>query len=127
MMEHTKEPWFVEGSDVAAMVDQYPTVIADCLNHANAERFNAEANARRIVACVNACAGIPTELIEEGGFAAVPVVTHRAVKQQRDGLLEALLMAVTFVEAANQGEVYQPTLLREKLAFIKQAIAKAEE
>lgn len=54
------------------------------MSHTNRE------NARRIVACVNACAGIPTELIEEGGFAAVPVITHREVKQQRDKLLAAL-------------------------------------
>jgi hypothetical protein len=35
---------------------------------------------------VHGGAGIPTELIEQGGFAAIPVATHRELKQQRDEL-----------------------------------------
>jgi hypothetical protein len=53
---------------------------------------------RRIVACVNACAGLSTEVLEQPG-----IIHHRIesacgelyeVKQQRDALLAALKMAV---------------------------------
>lgn len=42
------------------------------------------ANARRIVACVNACAGVPTELLEEYPS------PFSEMRSQRDMLLEAL-------------------------------------
>ena len=54
-----------------------------------------EANARRLVACWNACEGIPTEALE-----AYPAITGngikaiRAVEAQRDELLEALRMVM---------------------------------
>ena len=76
MSEHTKEPWGVvsekwylngqpsivgrngAGFAVALMAPWGPAV--------NDSVDKREANARRIVACVNACAGIPTEAIEAG-------------------------------------------------------------
>ncbi|OBU84413.1 hypothetical protein [Chromobacterium subtsugae] len=45
------------------------------------------ANARRIVACVNACAGLPDALVSHG---LVPASRHSTVAQQRDQLLAAL-------------------------------------
>lgn len=80
-MSHTKEPWAVDSVMSEAMHDiildyhapdgGYPTVVA--MAHGYKDEFpsvlEAEANARRIVACVNACAGIENpaaipELIE---------------------------------------------------------------
>jgi len=91
------EPWSVEVRNVAiADTGDYDGVveIKDTNGQILFQNWNgdepAEANARRIVACVNACAGLPTELIEQGGFAAVPVTTHREVRQQRDQLLAAV-------------------------------------
>ena len=106
-MKHTAEPWRVEDeTDVVAIVDQWPSVIADCLNHAAIERRDAAANARRIAACVNACAGISDEALDswmnppEGGFGhphgpwpAHIISLQRAaetLKQQRDELLATM-------------------------------------
>ena len=93
--QHTPEPWglndkrsngwmdnamFVSGNDGSNIVRCY------------SDFGNEEANARRIVACVNACAGIPNEVLSAvgafGGFSRDDMVQH--VTKQRDMLIEAL-------------------------------------
>ena len=80
MSEHTKEPWrlgrftgpasyeevreTVGNMDVVVDTDIGPYVLAAC--NVNFPE-DARANARRIVACVNACAGIPNGNLESGG------------------------------------------------------------
>ena len=74
--DHTAEPWCADMSNgyrtaiksgehvvARAYVPATPGQTSRTYNEVGA---NAEANARRIVACVNACAGIPTELLESG-------------------------------------------------------------
>jgi hypothetical protein len=73
MTEHTKEPWFIGGGkleicsqgrkvcQVTVKLDEVPSVGLPA------------ANAKRIVACVNALEGIPTELLERALKARVPV------------------------------------------------------
>ena len=59
MINHTKEPW-VEGQDEdgdIVFASQFIDVVADT-SRDDGDRQTAFANARRIVACVNACAGI---------------------------------------------------------------------
>lgn len=86
-MSHTKEPWeVVNGTDIYSVVGVERSSdglkasgsdgwhIAECGNPnftlvESGEEFSLaqkerEANARRIVACVNACAGISTEILE---------------------------------------------------------------
>ena len=59
MSEHTIEPWFYTGSDIWNLVpDNNGEATQDLIANAS------ENDARRIVACVNACAGIETETIE---------------------------------------------------------------
>lgn len=91
-MSHTTEPWAYDGSDVVATIDQFPTVIADCINHASIVRHNAEANARRIAACVNALVGWEISTIEKyctDGTPGNPNLgqAFAAIKAQRDELL----------------------------------------
>lgn len=50
----------------------------------------AEANARRIVACVNACEGIPGELLTGAG-AVVPGITFKGVQESADALRRELI------------------------------------
>lgn len=59
-MEHTKEPWY-QGNDwgECEIFGDDDVLIADCTCE------NTIANARRIVACVNACEGIKTEALEK--------------------------------------------------------------
>ena len=51
---------------------------------------NSEANARRIVACVNACAGITTEQLERSKSLDEFMRSMKVIEQQRDDLLSAL-------------------------------------
>lgn len=55
-MSHTPEPWRVSGTGHICAGDK--VIPYDDL----------KADARRIVACVNACAGIPTATIEAGAM-----------------------------------------------------------
>lgn len=83
MADHTQEPWLVTGPqkgkiggyEVVSTVpgtnryDTHPLVAM--MQHSPDRQHVAEADARRIVACVNACAGIPTEALEAGAIAAL--------------------------------------------------------
>lgn len=84
MSKHTKEPWRTDApsgfpGDVMAGKEMIArTTITD--------QSNAKANARRIVACVNACDGIPTDELERKGL---PLYMHETLTEQRDELLAA--------------------------------------
>lgn len=106
-MSHTKEPWriierriphrlgeHIERNIATAYIDgqlhdHYPVVsVAIGIGKEGEPPVHflgtSEANARRIVACVNACAGIDTEMLEVG---CVPVQAKAmAYKQQCDQL-----------------------------------------
>lgn len=86
-MEHTKEPWHVaeESFDNDGIQEsvirgmQGRAAIAVTIDFGPNNPLMREANARRIVACVNACAGIPTEHLEVGplALATLPIIKHR--------------------------------------------------
>ena len=63
MNEHTKEPWRVELSWITGSDGKRITCPTACMSRDDDEN---EANERRIVACVNACAGIPLDWLESG-------------------------------------------------------------
>jgi len=50
----------------------------------------AEANARRLVACWNACEGVSTEELEAGLLPTADTPLHKRVMAERDELIEAL-------------------------------------
>lgn len=81
MSEYTKEPWCNHGVIIKAN-DNIPA------------QATSEANASRIVACVNACAGIPTEQLEGIKENSLLQAAARAMNidllRQRDELLEIL-------------------------------------
>ena len=65
----TPEPWHIE--NLWHVLSEDGRLIAGCGGHdSNIPGDNTfqdnQTNARRIVACVNACAGIPTEALEAG-------------------------------------------------------------
>ena len=69
--EHTPEPWEKNGTNVAkkgtGATSGWPIdydLIANLFDDEYIANPNAEQDARRIVACVNACAGIPTAALE---------------------------------------------------------------
>lgn len=100
MSGHTKEPWFVFNlSDVFTNGrhgrENDGHQIADCSVDFSSDDdpglsyAEAKANARRIVACVNALQGVSTEHLEKYGL---PDFAEKisALQQQRDQLLAAL-------------------------------------
>ena len=105
-MAHTKEPWRSHSSVVT-------------LNNQGGFDLrgapNAEENAARIVACVNACAGIPNGNLEKGG------VLETVIKE-RDELLQAL----KHIEFATKPEPDDGSYHENAWSLAVDAIAKVE-
>lgn len=78
---HTKEPWtyYPEENGLEWGIDAGEWGIAICAAAPGPSNETAEDNARRIVACVNACTGIPTNHIEDGSanILAYSINLHR--------------------------------------------------
>lgn len=70
-MEHTEEPWEVgvAGNGASGYIycdDALGSAVATtCMEYTTISYEQKIANARRIVACVNACRGIPIEVLED--------------------------------------------------------------
>jgi hypothetical protein len=80
--EPTPVPWVATESNGFGTVhvrgaDSPPVAIAEVLQ--SDKRHSAEANARRIVAAVNACADIPTEALEDGAVAGMLFTLQRMI------------------------------------------------
>lgn len=107
MSKHTNEPWATEyrerpdgmfaqeifdadGETIATMA-WYPVKVEI------GTATNREDNARRIVACVNACAGIPGEWLAEG-----PQRVWRELTTRNDELLSALKRIAAYPETRQQ-------------------------
>ncbi len=90
-MSHTPEPWILDAACVAAESDQFNNgyYTAHCRGP------DREENARRIVACVNFCAGISTENLEGNEKLLWLAEQYNEVKSQRDALSLALEEART--------------------------------
>lgn len=86
-------PWKEEGFQI---VDSEGNVVADCMIEDSALSLpEMNAKSRRIVACVNACAGFDTELLELSASGTAPSLReifteHSELWKQRDELLAAL-------------------------------------
>lgn len=91
MKQHTSELWVQVGDFVAAESDQLNggEYVCGCFGP------DQEANARRIVACVNFCAGISTENLEGNEKLLWLAEQYNTVKSQRDALSLALEEART--------------------------------
>lgn len=89
-MEHTKEPWSIgkpPPNGEQTIGDSKGRMVAVATTGYG---VSSEANARRIVACVNACVGVGTEYLEDNGSIIELVREHNTVLKQRDELLAAL-------------------------------------
>jgi len=109
-MKHTKEPWYISGTSPVMVISNSATIAKCCgirIGTKESVQAEIEANAIRIVACVNACAGIdePEEVIHgmrfeidslkrwrDGEHNAIDywIATGLKASQQRDELLAAL-------------------------------------
>jgi hypothetical protein len=128
MSEHTKEPWqyHTEGNR-SFLLDADGYTIAELVKLQPAATVH---DARRIVACVNACSGIDIEYLE--GNDSLPHFAKRMM-MQRNELLAALKRAQAHIDEITtlggkyhglHGEIVQDSYAESAAAAA--AIAKAE-
>lgn len=88
MSNHTKEPWTLDGRTVYALDKKGVNIFSAWVQGTNISDDELTSNARRIVACVNACEGIETDELNE--YCAVSAKEYQDIERQRDLLLDAL-------------------------------------
>ena len=93
MSDHTPGPWAVNFTKFSEVRAENGAVIARCVKLTSLT--NLEANARRIVACVNACEGVSTKHLENNLPIRELVTRHNevlreieALKAERAGLVD---------------------------------------
>ncbi|MGU5817828.1 hypothetical protein ACV1EH_00535 [Aeromonas caviae] len=108
--QHTPEPWTVSEKTLVRLDCAY---LIRPVNETNYEygatlAATSQQDARRIVVCVNACRGLPTDELEQKGLVAAVGTQLLELEQQRDGLLVALEELASDVEALmkESGGVY---------------------
>lgn len=104
MSEHTKEPWVYEtecaygwdirGDEIWIASVQNSHVANSRPQTGFPSQIEGFANARRIVACVNACADLPTELLESLECGLIPANETAAGYGERATEAERLLAAL---------------------------------
>jgi hypothetical protein len=97
MSKHTPEPWHVGGNGVIVYDEQSWGVASAVVFHGRQEPQTSEANARRIVACVNACAGASTDVLERGAVHDWSLLMT-GLEAQRNDLLYALSLITELAE-----------------------------
>lgn len=135
MSQHTKEPWHTGAHKDLIVYDKDGHAIASAMVfHYEHQSSEATANARRIVACVNACAGYSTEALEDAkGVAEASNRLQRklaGLEAQRDELLAALKCAESFISNLRVPQNTHEASIQlsqglEVLSLIHEAIAKA--
>lgn len=68
MTKHSNGPWHVGGDGTIIYGKDGWGVASATVFHVRQEPVTSQANARRIVACVNACEGLSTERLEDAGL-----------------------------------------------------------
>jgi hypothetical protein len=120
MSEHTQEPWVVgettheEGQFIETVIRALEGIagIAVCVDFGFSNPDMREANARRIVACVNACAGISTKVLETLEDKTLNEMYKRQETEyqaQRDRLLTELKHStnILYDEGIYNGQVHE--------------------
>ena len=120
--KHTPGPWKASFTKLSEVQAENGALIARC-NKLNS-LTNLQANARRIVACVNACEGISTENLEQNRPVLWVVQQYNAAIKQRDELLEALHQIAAIRKKAKK-EHCDNVFNAEAEQIAKAAIAKA--
>lgn len=147
MSNHAHEPWATEyrerhdgmysqeifdlSGETIAQLAWYPIKLKTGVG------TNREENARRIVACVNACAGVSTEYLEHTRISAITKFASKAdedwfdIKQERDELLAALetshtVACVLMSRFSSVGMLQEWNQANEMAEKIERAIAQAK-
>jgi hypothetical protein len=124
--KHTPEPWRVSTvSDYRVSAsDGIGVCITDGVSPRRATNENAP-NARRIVACVNACEGISTEDLEENKNPGAARSTNDRLRAINAELLAALQQRMTLEPSPDMPDRSQG--IAEAQFYARAAIAKATQ
>lgn len=114
--KHEREPWVLGGCS-GRMVTTPSGYVGDGF----IADVDTKDNARRIVACVNACRGLPTDELEQKGLVAAVGTQLLEADQLRDELLAALEEVHRI--ASNSNMTHNMMVIRDHCA---DAIAKAK-
>lgn len=97
-VKHTAEPWKLHrsGQSVGSS-DGYGVCEVWPRDEDNFPDTEGKANARRIVACVNACRGLSTDELEKHGLVSAVGTELIELKKQRDQLLAAIEKASEYI------------------------------
>ena len=141
MSNHTPEPWKISHDDSteewSIITNQHGSIIANVNEETGPELVGSAPvmrkmpgleNARRIVACVNACIGIRTEALEHRSHLLKAVDDDIAqLTAQRDELLEAAKAVVTRWDTPNWKDAEPTAAVIGRLRAILQKIEGCEE
>ena len=117
MSKHTPEPWKISHDDSteewSIVTNQQGSIIANVNEETGPELVGSAPvmrkmpgldNARRIVACVNACTGIRTEALEHRAhMLKAHDDTIAELKRQRDELLDAMSQTLAMLRVTSHG------------------------
>lgn len=92
-MDHTPEPWHVTLRTTIFSYQSHPVCPVSRDTHTpdisdKKREAYAEANARRIVACVNACAGLPTDVLEATTVKELMAMTVPPTEKEKQVVVE---------------------------------------
>lgn len=120
MSNNTPEPWSIDGGIVYfSIIGADGNLIADTgLSSCQGDMALGEINARRIVACVNACRGVDNNQLMVTSVSGA-ILMLREAEQQRDELLEALNKITSTVHDWSNGDAaYMAGIAKEAIAKI---------
>lgn len=122
MTEHTKEPW-----SVAGIADEMIVAKVSELAHAHiATIHHNENDSRRIVACVNACRGLPTEELEQKGLVAAVGTQLLAADDRAEGQEREIRRLAGIAADAENQLAEARNLSDELLAALNEAVETIE-
>lgn len=125
-MEHTKTPWTYGGEGFAYIEDANSGFVICSMKHPKGDFWkNYKANARRIVAAVNACEGIGTEWLEKHKleFTGKAIDKIHILKAQNARMLAALREIQSEIEIPENPKLALTAIIKE---IIDSALSEAE-
>lgn len=120
MSKHTSGLWTTRNGRIFPVGKEQSTIASISRDIQDWTLFN-EDDARRIVACVNACRGLPTDELEQKGLVAAVGTQLLEADQLRDELLAALDEVHRIASGSNM--THNMMVIRDHCA---DAIAKAK-
>lgn len=118
--QHTPEPWLVSKRTVFALNERGTNIFSAIVQDVHTSTEELEANARIIVACVNACAGFSIEELEGASLFNDSISAQDEIDSLKSEVEEMKLIIATdtgteSAVAELRNELHESDLLRERM------------